>query len=131
MSVRQRRRARQLALQALYQHQLNDMGAGQLRQQFMEDVDQRADRAYMLSLLDGVLGDTGALDAACTPHLSRPLAQLDPISLNILRIGILELVRGDVPPRVALSEAVELAKVFGPDGSDRLVNAVLDKVAHS
>jgi N utilization substance protein B len=72
----------------------------------------------------------GQLDEALTEYVSRPIAEIDPVELSILRLGAYELLhRPDVPYRVILNEAVELAKTFGAEDSHKFVNGILDKVA--
>ena len=69
-----------------------------------------------------------SLDEAIAPYLDRPISELDPVELAVLRIAAYELrERYDVPYKVAINEAIELAKSFGADDSHRFVNGVLDK----
>lgn len=70
------------------------------------------------------------IDTALDPLLDRPLIQVDPVECAILRIGAYELMqRPDIPYRIVLNEAVELAKVFGAEQGHRFINGVLDKLA--
>jgi transcription antitermination protein NusB len=129
--ARARARARRLALQGLYQWQLSSASAddiiGQLRlSQNIKDTDTD----YFERLLRGVIADSGKLSDSFSPYLDRPLAQLDPIERGIFLLGTFELSAcPDVPYRVVLNEAVELAKKFGADESHKYVNAVLDRAA--
>ncbi|HEV2321090.1 MAG TPA: transcription antitermination factor NusB, partial [Gammaproteobacteria bacterium] len=88
------------------------------------------DTEYFEALFKGVVAGSADLETAFSPHLDRPAAQLDPIERGILLLGTYELKeRLDVPYKVVLNEAVELAKDFGAEESHKYINAVLDKTA--
>lgn len=124
--------ARRLAMQALYQWQLTHQEPAQIIAQFQEEQDiARADVAYFQELLQQIPARLEAIDDSFAPFLDRPLQQVDPVELAILRIGAYELAwRQDVPYRVVINEAVEIAKKFGAEQGHRFVNGVLDKAAH-
>ena len=126
-----RRRSRELVLQGLYQRQLSGNGAEQVRADLVASKGfERADQAYFDELWRGVTSDYDALVAAVEPHLTRKAADLSPIERSILVIAAWELkARLDIPYRVVINEAVELAKSFGATDGHRFVNGVLDKVA--
>lgn len=126
-----RRRSRELALQGLYQRQLSGNDAQVVRGDLVASKGyERADRAYFDELWQGVTRDYDALLAAVEPHLARKASELSPIERAILVIGAWELKsRLDIPYRVVINEAVELAKGFGATDGHRFVNGVLDKVA--
>jgi N utilization substance protein B len=126
-----RSRARQFALQALYQWQLTGQDVGAIEEQFLADEAlAKADVGLFVDLLRGVPGRLRELDAALAPLLDRPIGQIDPVERAVLRIGAFELSRHlDIPYRVVINEAVELAKVFGAEQGHRYVNGVLDKLA--
>ena len=126
-----RRRSRELVLQGLYQRQLSGNGAEQVRADLVASKGfERADQAYFDELWRGVTSDYDALVAAVEPHLTRKAADLSPIERAILVIAAWELkARLDIPYRVVINEAVELAKSFGATDGHRFVNGVLDKVA--
>lgn len=126
-----RRNARSFALQALYQWSLAGQDASEIEAQFRVDNDMGSTDVKLFSeLLRGVSAGSQALDEAYRPFLDRPLADLDPVELNVLRIGAYELIhRLEVPYRVAINESVELAKIFGATESHKYVNGVLDKLA--
>ena len=109
-----RRKARQLALQALYQWQMNDLPLIQIEAQFRTDNDfSKVDDGYFSAIIHGVPQQKSQLDDAMSAVLDRPMAQLDPVELATLRIGCYELInRKDVPYRVVINEAIELAKRF-------------------
>lgn len=126
-----RRRARRLALQALYQWQIAKSPLNQIEAQFRHDHDLKSvDEGYFSAIIHGVPSQAGQLDEAMSAALDRPLSQLDPVELSVLRIGCFELMnRKDVPYRVVINEAIELAKRFGAQDSHRYINGILDKLA--
>lgn len=128
--LKARRRARECLVQALYQHQLTGHDAQELRRQFAErEPFARADQQYFDAVLDRVLATREALNAEIDRYASRGEEQLDPVARAILWIGLHELAeRSDVPERVAINEAVELCKRYGPTDGHRFVNALLDRV---
>jgi transcription antitermination protein NusB len=127
----QRSVARKLAMQALYRWQLNDCPWQDLVQEFHDAEDMpRADGEYFRQLVEGVWRDREALDADLSSWADRGPAFLDPIEHAVLLIGVYELRhRQDVPYRVAINEAVALAKRFGATDGHKYVNAVLDRAA--
>lgn len=89
-----------------------------------------ADAQWFKTLLHGVIREAPDLRERFTPFIDRPLAELSPIEHGILLIGSFELVHHvEVPYKVAINEAVELAKSFGGTDGFKFVNGVLDKVA--
>ncbi len=85
---------------------------------------------FLRELLDGVLKQAASLDAALEPHLDRPVIELSPIEHAILLIGAFELIHTfNVPYKVCINEAVELAKMYGGTDGHKFVNGVLDKLA--
>jgi transcription antitermination protein NusB len=128
---RSRRRARELAVQGLYQWQLTrettDFIETQLRQQ--RDF-AKADEEHFADLLRGTLARVEELDRALQPCLDRAVKDLSPVEHAILLVGAYELSRHpEIPYRVVLNEAVELAKTFGGTDGYKYVNGVLDKLA--
>ena len=126
-----RSNARQLALQALYQWQLNDLSFSELQTQFSQDKDyKKSDKEYFTSLLQTVMQETDNLDAVLVEFMNRPIEQLDPVAHAVLWIGLHELKNHiELPYKVVLNEAVKLTKKFGPADSHKFINAVLDKAA--
>ncbi len=126
-----RSRARRLALQALYQWQVGRQNPKEIEVQLTEaGSTKNLDLEYFQTLFRSIPAESEALEESLAPQLDRPVAQLDPVERAILLIGTFELTcRMDVPSRVILNEAVELAKRFGAEQSHRIVNGVLDKVA--
>lgn len=123
--------ARKLALQALYRWQLNACPWQDLVQEFGEAEDMaRADREYFRVLIEGVWHAHTELDTRLAGLADREPQRLDPIEHAILLIGLYELsARPEVPYRVAINEAVGLAKRFGATDGHKFVNAVLDRAA--
>ena len=128
-----RRRARRRALQALYQWQLTDQDEQDIIAQFLEEQDfSNVDTELFRSLVKGVVSTHQKLDDDLRPFLDRPPGQLDVIEKVILRIGAFELLNHpEVPYRVVLDEAIDLAGRFGADQGYSFVNAVLDKAARN
>ncbi|MDX1432573.1 MAG: transcription antitermination factor NusB [Gammaproteobacteria bacterium] len=128
---RSRSRARRAAVQALYQWQMTGMEADEIAAQFEAEKSLRdADLDYFLELLRGVPRTVVSLDEQLQPVLDRPVAQLDCVERAILRMGAYELAnRRDVPWRVVINEAVDLARTFGAEQSHRYINGILDVLA--
>ncbi|SDB36684.1 NusB antitermination factor [Pseudidiomarina indica] len=124
-----RRRARKLAVQAIYSWQMSQNSMSDIEVQYLTENDtSKLDVDYFLALVRGVAGQAVALDQALEPFLDRPLKDLDQVERAVLRLAAFELrERPDVPFKVAINEAIELAKAFGADDSHRFVNGVLDK----
>ncbi|MCC7327312.1 MAG: transcription antitermination factor NusB [Burkholderiales bacterium] len=129
--VSQRRRSRELVVQGLYQRQLSGNAAPAVRDDLIASPGYlRADQPYFDELWRGVGVDYDDLLAALAPHLDRKPSQLSPVERAILIVGAWELKRrADIPYKVVINEAVELAKVFGGTDGHRFVNGVLDKLA--
>lgn len=126
-----RRRAREFALQGLYQWLLAGEDAGVIDALMREqDGFDKADSAHYDALLHGCISDAATLDAVLARHVDRRTSQLSPIEHGVLLIGAYELKNCiDVPYRVAINEAVELAKEFGGTDGHKYVNAVLNGLA--
>jgi N utilization substance protein B len=126
-----RRRAREFALQALYQWLVNESPADALLAQLKEQKDfAKADAALAEALLRGVVADAEALRALVTPYLDRPVKELSPVEHALLLLAACELRdQVETPYRVIINEAVELAKSFGGTDGHKYVNGVLDKLA--
>lgn len=127
-----RRRARELALQGVYQCLMsgNSMTSVQSHLEAeVEDLD-KVDRELFVSLMRGAVDNADMLRESFSPLLSRPLAELSPIEHAILLLGAHELRHNiETPYRVVINEAIELAKSFGGTDGHRFVNGVLDKLA--
>ncbi|MCH8866698.1 MAG: transcription antitermination factor NusB [Proteobacteria bacterium] len=128
-----RTRARELLLQALYQKQLAGHDSAELIRQFHEQVAyERVDQEYFDEALPAICKFQEALEKKIDALIDRPLVQLDPVERGILLIGVYELEnRVDVPFRVVINEAVNLAKRFGATDGYKYINACLDVAAQS
>lgn len=149
-----RSQARRYAVLALYQWQLTGQSPVEIGQHFFDDpawVDEVAeslaeqgedpqtrmgrtgyDRGLFTQILRGVPEHLADIDQALAPALDRPLEQVDPVERAILRAGAFELLHCPViPARVAINEAVELAKLFGAEQGHKYVNGVLDQIARA
>jgi N utilization substance protein B len=126
-----RRRARELALQGIYEWLVGGQELAAVEGHLMENEGvERADRAHLREVLHGVIDGAEALRAEFVGFIDRPPAQLSPVEHGILLIGTYELrQRPEIPYRVVINEAVELAKSFGGTEGFKYVNGVLDKVA--
>jgi N utilization substance protein B len=126
-----RRRAREFAVQGLYQWLLTGGDAGETaRHVAMLEGFGKSDQPLFERLWQGVVDGRDGLDALLAPHLDRAPAALSPIEHAILLVGACELRdMPETPYRVVLNEAVELAKVFGGTDGHKYVNGVLDKLA--
>lgn len=133
MAPRSRERARSLLVKALYQWQLAGHDLDELIAQYSGLAEfGRIDQDYFRDLLTRVVNDAGELDPLIAEHASRGLDQVDAVGRAVLLLALAELkFRQDVPVKVVINEAVELAKRFGAADSYRFVNAVLDKVART
>lgn len=126
-----RRRARELALQGLYQWLLSSEDSGAIEAHLAESPGfEKADHEHFGELLHGAIRAADELDAAIAPDLDRKLAELSPVEHAVLMLATFELLRrAEIPYRVIINEAVELTKSYGgPDGY-KFVNGVLDRVA--
>jgi N utilization substance protein B len=126
-----RRRSRELATQGLYQWLLSGSPAGEIDAQLRgaQGFD-KADHEHLDAILHGVIRDSEALTADLTPCLDRPIDQLSPVERAVLLVAAYELKNHvDIPYRVVINEAVELAKTFGGADGYKYVNGVLDKLS--
>jgi len=118
-------------MQALYQWQLTEQSFSEILAQFIErDEYKTVDAQYFYELLSGSIEQQPALSARVSEFADRPWVQMDPIERAVLLLGMYELVnRLDVPYRVVVNEAVELAKQFGATDGYKYINALLDRAA--
>ncbi|MGC4365229.1 transcription antitermination factor NusB [Hydrogenophaga sp. R2] len=126
-----RTRAREFALQALYQHLVGRNDAADI-DAFTRDLAgfHKADSVHFDALVHGCIEQAAALDALITPRLDRSLAEISPIEHGVLWIGAYEFQHcPDVPWRVVLNECIELAKAFGGTDGHKFVNGVLHPLA--
>ena len=126
-----RYRSREFALQGLYQWLL----AKPTPAEIARDIElfrgfDKCDPLYFRELLEGTIHDAASIEGSLAPYLDRPVDKLSPIERAILMIAGCEFLRHpEVPYRVVINEAVELAKAFGGTDGHKYVNGVLDKLA--
>ncbi len=129
-----RRRSREFALQGLYEWLLSrDAGnenAGAIDAHIRETPGfEKADAEHYGALLHGAIREVTPLRAAISPYLDRPIVELSPVEHGVLLIGAYELAHHvEIPYRVVINEAVEVAKSFGGTDGFKYVNGVLDKL---
>jgi N utilization substance protein B len=128
---RNRSKARRFAMQALYQWQMTAQDVEEIISQYHSEQDfGKVDAAYFEELLRQVTQRIMELDEHLQPVLDRSIREVDPVEAAILRISTYELIaHPDIPFRVVINEAVELAKVFGAVNGHKYVNGILDKLA--
>ena len=124
--------SRQLLLQVLYQHQKNDDDVGTLMKQSSQLKEyKRIDQDYFKLLLEGIVLSKDELEEIISPHIDRPIDQIDSIERAIIWISVYEISNTDIPNSAAINEAIELAKSFGAETSFQYINAVLDSYCQS
>ena len=131
-NIRQRIKARQNTVQALYQWLITNKNLDEIISEFENDKYKLAktDVNYFRSLLKGTITYHKELDARIINLLDRPIEELDTIERAILHIGCYELEHhNDIPWKSVINESVELAKIFGAEDSYKYINGILDKVA--
>ena len=128
-----RRRARELAVQGLYAWQMSGLPAAEILAHLSDTKEfERADRAYLNRLLGGVIAEAEALRETISPLLDRPWTGLSPVERAVLLLAAFELsAMPEVPFRVVINEAVDLAKIFGGTDGHKYVNGVLDRVSRA
>lgn len=126
-----RHRAREIALQAVYQWRLTNDDILEIENQLLSEKNLGYfDKTLFARLLRGTLNQIDELEALLAPQLDRPLIELSPVEYAVLMLGTFELrFHTEAPYRVIINEAVELAKTFGGNDGHKYVNGVLDKLA--
>lgn len=127
-----RRKARECALQLLYQYELTQGSVAHISETFWEEqqTDQET-RDFAEELVAGVRAQLEKVDAIISEYSAHwKVHRMAAVDKNVLRLGVYELMfRQDIPTRVTLNEAVEIAKRFGTEESGAFVNGILDQVA--
>ncbi len=126
-----RHRARELAMQGVYQWRVSGSDASEIEKHLLGEKNLgRYDKAMYTRLLHGVLSGHEALETLLSPHLDRSLDELSTVEFSVLLLAAFELSQQlEVPYKVVINEAVELAKTFGGTDGHKYVNGVLDKLA--
>ncbi|MDD5241354.1 MAG: transcription antitermination factor NusB [Sulfuricella sp.] len=126
-----RRKAREFAIQGLYQWKLAAGDANAILSQLREEKEYpKIDEEHLAAILHGVIAQEQELNELIAPFLDRPANDLSPVEHAILLLAAFEMLRHlDIPYRVVINEAVELAKTYGGTDGHKFVNGVLDKLA--
>ncbi len=126
-----RSKARFLAVQAIYQWQMTKQDTNEIIDYLYSNTDkEKVDYDYFQILVKGVLTEFSMLDSYILPHIDRSIDSIDPVERAILRLGAYELiVRIEIPFKVVINEAIEMAKVFGAEQGHKFINGALDKLA--
>ncbi len=126
-----RRRAREFALQGVYQWLLNQSPISAIEAQLAEVAGfDKCDRELFVGLLRGTISNAPELQVGFATYIERPINELSPVERAILLMSTFELAhRPETPYRVIINEAIELAKGFGGTDGHKFVNGVLDKLA--
>ena len=126
-----RRRARECTVQALYSWAVSGNTVEQVELALVLDQDMDGvDKPYFRKLFRQTVENIETVDFSISPYTDRAFDELDPIETAILRLAVYELrFELDVPYKVVINEAIEVAKVFGADESHKYINGVLDKIA--
>ncbi len=130
-SIRGKRRARKLAVQALYQWQMSGAEMTEVEAQFLavNNMD-KVDLDYLKRIIHGISKTCNKIDQAFAPFLDRLVQELNPIELAVLRLSTFELLFcPEIPFQVVLDEAVTLAKAYGSQDGYRYVNGVLHQLS--
>jgi len=129
--IKKRKHARDKGLQALYQWQLSGEDLEWIKAHYLEDQGvSSGDEAYFLELLFEIPSQVSKLDEIYSKHVENFEDHLDPIETNILRIATYEfLYHLEIPYKVVINEAINLAKTYGADDSHKFVNGVLDPLS--
>jgi len=128
--MERRSRAREVALQALFQEDLNPRDSTDQLAPFVESrLKDQSLRTFAIGLVQGVKRNLAELDALIEEKAENwSLSRMAATDRNVLRLGAFEIRYGDTPDRVAIDEAVDLAKRFGSENSSQFVNGILDKL---
>jgi N utilization substance protein B len=130
--MKTRRRARRVTLETLYEYDLADHPAGEvLQRRLLDNPMENAGVKFASQLVAGVIDHLAEIDKLIARYAPEwPLDQMAVIDRNILRIAIFEfLIHGETPVKVAINEAVELAKLYASDSAPRFINGVLGSLA--
>ena len=128
MTPKQRSRAR--VVQALYQWLVSGEDIKKIEKQFLNQKEGKISKAFFSNLLLNIPKNISSIEKIILPTLERDISELGPTEKAILYLGTYELkYQPEVPYRVVINEAVELAKLYGAEGSYKLVNSSLDKIA--
>ena len=130
MTPKQRSRAR--VVQALYQWLVSGDDLAEIEQQFLNQKEGKISKAFFSNLFINIPKTISLLDEIIKPSLDRSLHELGPTERAVLYLGVYELkFQPEVPYKVVINEAIELAKLYGAEGAYKLINSSLDKIAQN
>ena len=131
LNISKRRKARFLAVQALYQWQMNESELAEVELQFNQFNDMtKVDIDYFKQLVYDIPKHASELNAALEKYSDRLVTDMNPIDVQILSLAAYELMYClEVPYKVAINEALDLARTFGSDESRKYINGILDSIA--
>jgi transcription antitermination factor NusB len=133
--MRKRTLSREIALKILYAHEITDEPIGEAESKFWESHGPENDevRLYAENLVTGVSANMGEIDSAIASYADNwEIGRMATIDRNIIRVAAFELMfNGDIPPKVAINEAIEMAKKYGDQNSGKFVNGILDRISRS
>ncbi|SFV87108.1 Transcription termination protein NusB [hydrothermal vent metagenome] len=125
-------RSRERVVQALYQYEISGGEMLQIEQHFLNQKKGKISKAFFSDLFKGILRSRTELDELIAPTISRDTEELGAVEHAVLYLGVYELKNSiEVPYKVVINEALEVAKTFGAEGAYKLINASLDKLAQS
>jgi len=126
-----RRKAREYAMQAIYQWQMSESPLNEIEAQYLATMNsKKVDIVYFQELFTGVLTGLHDIDEVLTTVTDREVEDIDPVERAIIRLSAFELQkRIDIPRRVVINEGIELAKTFGATDGHKFINGVLDKIS--
>ncbi|KAA0445339.1 MAG: transcription antitermination factor NusB [Candidatus Thioglobus sp.] len=123
-------RSRERIVQALYQYILSGGEVGQIEQQFLMQKKGKISKAFFSNLFINILKNRSELDELIAPTISRDIEELGAVERAILYLGTYELKNSiEVPYKVVINEALEIAKSYGAEGAFKLINSSLDQLA--
>lgn len=123
-------RSRERIVQALYQYILSGGEVGQIEQQFLMQKKGKISKAFFSDLFINILKNRSELDELIAPTISRDIEELGAVERAILYLGTYELKNSiEVPYKVVINEALEIAKSYGAEGAFKLINSSLDQLA--
>lgn len=131
MKISKRRLARELAMQAIYQLSITNKSFIEIREEIISyNQEYVFDEKYFHTITAGIIKNLSYIDEIIVQNIDRKLDELDPITTSLLRIGVFEITLSEenIPYKVAINEAIEVAKKFGAQDSHKFINGVLDKI---
>ncbi|SMM98582.1 Transcription termination protein NusB [uncultured Candidatus Thioglobus sp.] len=125
-----KQRSRERVVQAVYQYLISGGEVLKIEQQFLNQKSGKISKAFFSNLFLGILKNREALDTLIAPTINRDTDELGAVEHSVLYLGVYELQNSiEVPYKVVINEALEIAKTYGAEGAFKLINASLDQLA--